>query len=160
MKLIRSIASYTGNSRKNMEQILNEKVKEIIVKIAENPELKQAAHLVNIDIEDKFSVITYEQSKEYQSYIDKISNVCSNYYFGKMSYIESALLSTTSGKSGAPIKNMMMNFWRYMRKSIAKKLYEDRFLTDRIPLDGSFTIFYENNVGYFNWRRNGLLNKH
>lgn len=116
----------------------------------ENFELKQAARFVNIDVDDKFSVITYEQSKEYQLYIDKISKICSDYYCGKLNLIENALLSTTSGKGGAPTKNMMMNFWRYMRKSIAKKLYEDGFLTDKILQDGSFTIFYENRINYFN----------
>ena len=38
MKIIHSIASYTGNSRKNMEQILNDEVKNTIVKITENSE--------------------------------------------------------------------------------------------------------------------------
>ncbi len=115
----------------------------------ENPELKQAACKVNIDIDDRFSVITHEQSKEYQPYINKISNVCSSYYLSKMDYIKNALLLTTSGKGGAPTKNMMMNFWRFTRKSIAKKLYDDGFLTDRIPQNGSFTVFYENSIEYF-----------
>lgn len=122
----------------------------LILGQVENEELKEAARIANIDVDDRFSVITYDQSKEYQFYIDKISDVCSDYYLGKINYIQDALLSTTSGRGGAPVKNMMMNFWRYMRKAIAKKLYDDGFLTDRIPQDGSFTIFCDNRAGYFN----------
>lgn len=122
----------------------------VILGKIEKPELKLEAQSANIDINDKYSVITLEQSREYQLYIDKISCACNNFYCENLTRIENFLLSTTSGKSGAPPKNMMMNFWRYMRKAIAMRLYENGFLSDKIPENGRFTIFYENSIGYFN----------
>jgi hypothetical protein len=111
--------------------------------------LKDEVQISDIDVNDESMVITCEQSKKYKKYIDKISIVCSEYYSSKLEFIENSLLLTTSGKSGAPVKNMMVNFWRYMRKSIAVKLYENNYLTDNIPQEGNYTIFYENEIGYF-----------
>lgn len=113
--------------------------------------LKAIAQAAYIDIDDRSSVISIEDSIKYQNTISKITEACSSYFFysNKINIIIDLLKSTIVGKQGVPIENMMMNFWRYLRRTTAIKLYENGFLTDSIPNNGTITVFYENDIKYF-----------
>lgn len=111
--------------------------------------LKQVAQTAHIEVEDKSSVITKEDAEKYQNIILNISKACTEYYLCNIGQIQHILKYTIVGQQGAPIENMMMNFWRYMRKSIAVKLYENRFLNDKVPINGTITLFYENDIEFF-----------
>ncbi|WP_026476147.1 hypothetical protein [Alkaliphilus transvaalensis] len=113
--------------------------------------LMNLAKASNIDVEDKDIIINYNDSIKYQSIITKITKACTSYFFdsNNIDVVIKLLQSTIVGKQGAPIENMMMNFWRYLRKATAIKLYDNGFLTDSIPSNGSITVFYENKIKYF-----------
>lgn len=115
----------------------------------QNESLKDAARKANINIDAQSTCITAKDAEKYKIIIDKISNKCVEYYITNMAEIQNLLSKTIVGRRGAPTENLMMNFWRYMRKSIAHKLYDNGFLTDNIPKSGSITIFYENSINFF-----------
>lgn len=113
------------------------------------PSLEKAARLVHIDIDDKSSVITLKDARKYQPVIERISGACVAFFYENMAQVREMLLSTFVGQQGVPVENMMMNFWRYLRRSAAIKLYENGFLADQVPANGSITVFYVNAIGYF-----------
>lgn len=115
----------------------------------QNESLKEAARKANISVDHQSTCITANDAEKYKVIIDKISNRCADYYITNIAKIQDLLGNTIVGYQGAPIENLMMNFWRYMRKSISQKLYESGFLNDNIPQSGSATIFYENSINYF-----------
>jgi hypothetical protein len=115
----------------------------------QNEPLKDAARIANINVDSQTTCITTKDAEQYKIIIDKVSNKCSDYYIANMARIQDLLSNTIVGRQGAPIENLMMNFWRYMRKMISRKLYDNGFLTDNIPQNGSATIFFENSINYF-----------
>jgi hypothetical protein len=117
--------------------------------VIENEPLKEAARKSNINVDSQAVCITAADAEKYKAIISKISKKCAEYYIANMVRIHDLLGNTIVGRQGAPIENLMMNFWRYMRKGISRKLYENGFLVDNIPQNGSATIFYENSINYF-----------
>lgn len=115
----------------------------------QNEPLRDAARKANINVDSQSTCITVKDAEKYKVIIDKISNKCTDYYITNMIKIQDLLSNTIVGSQGAPIENLMMNFWRYMRKIISQKLYDNGFLVDNIPQNGSATIFYENSINYF-----------
>lgn len=115
----------------------------------QNESLKEAARKANINVDSQPTCITTKDAEEYKVIINKISSRCTDYYIATLPKIQGLLSNTIVGHQGAPIENLMMNFWIYMRKSISQKLYDNGFLNDNIPQNGSSTIFYENGIDYF-----------
>lgn len=101
------------------------------------------------EIVDPSSVIDAADAEAYQQTITRISAACADYYTGAIEQIQALLAATLVGKQGVPLQNLTLNFWRLLRRTAAAKLYENGFLTDRVPLDGSITVFYENTIPYF-----------
>ncbi len=115
----------------------------------QNEALKEAARTTNINVDSQSTCITVKDAEKYKPIIDKISNKCADYYISNINRIHNLLSNTVVGRQGAPIENLMMNFWRYVKKMTSQKLYDNGFLVDEIPLSGSATIFYENSINYF-----------
>lgn len=105
----------------------------------------------NIDYLNRDIVITKEEGQAYESIVSDITQACKNYFFeeGNIENVFELLKSTVVGKQGVPVSNMMMNFWRFLRKTTAKHLYENGFLSDSMQKTGSITVFYENELDYF-----------
>ncbi len=113
-----------------------------------NEYLKNAAERVNIFEEGKPKdiLITKELFQEYLPVVNKITEISCEYYSRKLDLIFEVLSDTTAGRMGVSHENMLMHFWRYFSIVLAKKLYEYKFLTDSIPITGSITVFYENEI--------------
>jgi hypothetical protein len=111
--------------------------------------LQRIARMTHIEVDDPCSLITAADAEKYQPVIHRITQASAAYYLDNMSRIKELLGSTLVGQLGAPIENLIMNFWRYLRKAIAFMLYKNGFLTDKVPVNGSVTIFYENSIHYF-----------
>lgn len=105
----------------------------------------------NIDYLNKDIVITNEEGQKYESIISEITDGCKDYFFeeGNIENVFELLKSTAVGKQGVPVSNMMMNFWRFLRNTTARHLYENGFLSDSMQRTGSITVFYENDLNYF-----------
>jgi hypothetical protein len=115
----------------------------------QNDSLKEAAKIANVNMDSKLICIMEKDADKYKEIINVVGQKCADYYLSNMDNICSVLSRTIVGLQGASLENMMMNFWRYMRKMIATKLYDNGFLIDNIPHNGSATIFYENSIKYF-----------
>jgi hypothetical protein len=111
--------------------------------------LAKAAQIAHIDIDDASSVISVDDAQKYEPIINKISNECTLYFLDNIGQVHELLMSTIVGQQGVPPENMMMNFWRYLRKSVAMNLYKNGFLNDKVPQNGQITIFYENDIDFF-----------
>lgn len=111
--------------------------------------LKVAAEAAHIDTSDTSSVITVEDAKRYQPIIQNISEACTQYILDHIELIHELLSSTTVGQQGVPTENMMMNFWRYLRRTVAINLYKNSFLEDNVKTNGTITVFYDNAIDYF-----------
>ena len=91
-------------------------------------------------------VITQEAMARYAPTVDAVSAITASYFADKMGTMRALLASTTGGRQGVPPENMMLNLWRYVRRSIARGLYAEGILTDRLPETGLTTLFYANDV--------------
>lgn len=111
--------------------------------------LTKVAQLAHIDIDDVSTVITVKDAQVYEPIINKISAACTQYFLENIEQVNELLISTIVGQQGVPPENMMMNFWRYLRKSVAINLYKNGFLNDKISENGQITIFYENEINFF-----------
>jgi hypothetical protein len=110
--------------------------------------LRAAAEAANLYEEGRArtAVITNETIQKYEGAIQVIIDTASAYYGEQLGTLDALLRSTTSGRQGVPVANMMLNLWRYIRKVTAKELYANGFFTDTILEKGTLTVFYENNV--------------
>lgn len=116
--------------------------------ILDSNTLKRTAEEVNLFKDGKSNTALID-SKVYQLYapvIKKTSDMSNQFYSDNISIILECLRDTTVGRQGVPPENMMLNFWRYCRKALAKELYESRFFTDQVPVLGSITVFYDNTI--------------
>jgi hypothetical protein len=100
-------------------------------------------------VDSRSTCITIKDADEYKVIIGEISDKCAGYYVSNIAKVYNLLSNTVVGRQGASVENLMMNFWRYIRKTVSRKLYDKGFLVDNIPLTGSATIFYENSINYF-----------
>ncbi|HHX63751.1 MAG TPA: hypothetical protein GX702_02560 [Chloroflexi bacterium] len=135
--------------RKNLVHSLTDLFPCLITGQIESEALRNAARLANIDVDDRSSVISVDGAEVYGSIIRNIGRGCTEYYCANMDRIRSMLSSTEVGQKGAPVENMMMNLWRYLRRAIAIELYESGFLSDAVPTKGCITIFYDNRIDFF-----------
>lgn len=133
----------------NLVTYLTDAIPLLLMGKIQDESLEKVALNANIDIYDKSSVITCEESDKYHYTIKKISDACTEYFLNNIEQVKNMLTSTIVGQQGAPFENMMMNLWRYLRKAVAIKLYENGFLNDKVPVNGSITVFYENGIDYF-----------
>ncbi len=78
--------------------------------------------------------------------IAEISAASCQFYLDHLPLIMNCLRQTRCGARGVPPENMMMHFWRYCRRALAKELYAAGFLTDSVPNTGSITVFYDNEI--------------
>lgn len=115
----------------------------------EDESLMQVARTAHINITDIDTVIQVSQAAYYMPILQKISGACTEYILENMSLIQNLLSDTVIGRQGVPTDTMMMNFWRYLRRAVASRLYENGFLTDQIREKGTITIFYEKEIGFF-----------
>ncbi len=113
-----------------------------------NEHLRQSAEQVNIfeGGRPKDILISRELFQEYSSSVNQITEISCEYYSSKLGLIFEVLRTTTAGRQGVSPENMLMHFWRYFSKILAKKLYEYNFLTDNIPQIGSITVFFDNEI--------------
>ncbi|HHX45500.1 MAG TPA: hypothetical protein GX714_16160 [Chloroflexi bacterium] len=91
-------------------------------------------------------VITPETMARYAPTVDAVGAITASQFVDKMGTMRALLASTTSGRQGVPPENMMLHLWRYVRRSIARGLYAEGILTDRLPDTGLTTVFYANDV--------------
>jgi len=91
-------------------------------------------------------MITQEAMARYAPTVDAVSAITASYFADKMGTMRALLASSTGGRQGVPPENMMLNLWRYVRRSIARGLYAEGILTDRLPETGLTTLFYANDV--------------
>lgn len=82
----------------------------------------------------------------YAPTVDAVGAITASQFVDKMGTMRALLASTTSGRQGVPPENMMLHLWRYVRRSIARGLYAEGILTDRLPDTGLTTVFYANDV--------------
>lgn len=92
------------------------------------------------------SVITQEAMARYAPTADAVSAITASYFADKVGTMRALLASTTGGRQGVPPENMMLNLWRYVRRSMARGLYAEGILTNRLPETGLTTVFYANDV--------------
>lgn len=100
--------------------------------------------LICHDIVPKDLLITGEDIHKYLSEMTRITEVVYGFWDRKTEEIRSILAITTSGKQGVSAENMMMNFWRFIRRLYSNRLYTLNYLTDPVPQNGAIVIFYEN----------------
>lgn len=87
---------------------------------------------------------------QYRDVIVRIAAASSQLYLEQIGEVFACLRETTSGRQGVPSENMIMHFGRYCRKALAKELYAAGFFTDRVPEQGSITVFYANRISELN----------
>jgi hypothetical protein len=105
----------------------------------------EAAHLYQQG-QPRSAVITNEIMAEYEAAVRAIIETAAAYWEAQMGVLEELLRATTSGRQGVPPGNMQMHLWRYIRRVVARALYDRGFFTDSIPQDGCLTVFYKNDV--------------
>lgn len=110
--------------------------------------LRSAAERVGLwrDGDPAAPVITAEAMARYAPTVDAVSATTASFFADKIDTMRALLTSTTGGRQGVPPKHMMLNLWRYVRRSIARGLYAEGILTDRLPDTGLTTVFYANDV--------------
>jgi hypothetical protein len=53
------------------------------------------------------------------------------------------LAGTASGRQGVPAARAAMHLWRYLRRAVARGLYDRGVLTDAVPETGVIVVCYE-----------------
>ncbi|MGE5653266.1 MAG: hypothetical protein ACM3ZQ_03215 [Bacillota bacterium] len=91
-------------------------------------------------------LVTKELFHRYLPTVERVAEASAQYYLGSLSRIFDCLQNTACGQLGVPPQNMIMHFWRYSRRALAKELYAAGFLTDNVPAIGSITVFYDNGI--------------
>ncbi len=91
-------------------------------------------------------LVTKEIYHELAPVIQRISAISCQFYLDHLPLVMKRLRQTSCGSRGVPPENMMMHFWRYCRRALAKELYAAGFLTDDVPSTGSITVFYDNEI--------------
>jgi hypothetical protein len=91
-------------------------------------------------------VLTHEAMARYLPTIQRVGQATRAYVAGKLDAIADLLRSTTCGRLGVPVENMMLNLWRYIRKGIARQLYARGVFSDAVPESGLITVFFDNNI--------------
>jgi hypothetical protein len=114
----------------------------------ESPALRSATEQVGLfrDGVPAASVITNETIGPYIPTIQGVQRITHDYYTSQLGSFRELLRSTTSGRQGVPVENLMQNLWRYLRRAITRELYATGFFTDRVPEAGAITVFYDNDV--------------
>ncbi len=114
----------------------------------DNGALRSAAEQVGLFREGRPDtlVLTNDTIGRYMPVIDRVGRITHSYFREKLGPIRDLLRTTTCGRQGVPVENMMLNLWRYIRKGIAREMYARGFFTDRARENGVVTIFYENTV--------------
>lgn len=137
-----------GSFRNELMKYLTDSYAMLAGGLLSHKSLKQTADAVNLYMDgvSNTALIDSETYRKYASAIKAIIDASSEFYTDSFHMIYDCLRNTRVGRLGVPPENMMMNFWRYSRKVLAKELYEARFLTDRVPELGVLTVFYDNAV--------------
>lgn len=92
------------------------------------------------------ALIDEEMFRSHLPVVRRISDFSCRFYSARLDQIGECLRSTTSGRQGVEPANMMMHFWRYCRRVLARELYASGFFTDQVPVTGSMTVFYDNRI--------------
>jgi hypothetical protein len=114
----------------------------------ENAALRLAAERAGLirDGRPEAPVIDREAMDRYEPTIRAVGHITASYYAGKLEAMRDLLASTTAGRQGVPPENMMLNLWRYVRRAVARALYDEGILRDRLPETGLTMVFYANDV--------------
>ncbi len=96
--------------------------------------------------EPRSALVEEETFQLYLPVVRRISDLSYRFYFSRLEQIYECLRSTASGRQGVEPENMMMHFWRYCRRALARELYGSGFFTDSVPATGSITVFYDNDI--------------
>lgn len=112
------------------------------------PPLARAAQALGLAQEgtSKSLVLTRETYARFQAPVGLLAQAAQKYYMDQLPQIRQFLSQTTAGLQGVPPANMMMHFWRYCRRSLARELYSSGFLTDGAQELGTITVFYDNSL--------------
>ncbi len=92
------------------------------------------------------SVLTNRSIGRYLPTIGALGQITYDFATGKLDGIRSFLRSTRSRRQGVPVESQVLNLWRYLRKGVARKLYESGVFTDPVPEAGLITVFYANDA--------------
>ena len=96
--------------------------------------------------EPRSALVDEETFQLYLPVVRRISDLSYRFYFSRLEQIYECLRSTTSGRQGVDPENMMMHFWRYCRRALARELYGSGFFTDQVPVTGIITVFYDHEI--------------
>lgn len=91
-------------------------------------------------------VVTRAVYEAYIPVIARLTEISFGFYTEHMGVIRECLATTSAGRQGVPLENMMMHFWRYCRRALARELYSAEFFTDDVATRGIITVFYDNEI--------------
>ncbi len=103
----------------------------------------EAAHMAE-NGKSLSTVIKPDQARRYAEIASQIGGAVRDVAMETADQAVAVLQQTTPGKQGVKPEDMMLNFHRYVRKLASKKLYQDRYFTDRLPETEIASLFYEN----------------
>ena len=114
----------------------------------ESASLRQSAEIVGLfaNGEPQPILVDSDTYKKHAPVVKELTRITCQHYAGLTGCVIEALGNTRAGKQGVPVENMMMHFWRYCRRALAKELYCAGFLTDEVPEKGSIVVFYDNSI--------------
>ncbi len=92
------------------------------------------------------AVITATSIGPYEAAIRAIADSVATTYAADLGALEGMLRATTAGRHGVPIGSVTMHLWRYVRRIVARALYDCGFFRDDVRESGTLTVFYENDV--------------
>ncbi|MGD1118229.1 MAG: hypothetical protein ABR886_01935 [Dehalococcoidales bacterium] len=135
--------------REDLNKFLVDAYAKLITGEIQNQALLRSAQTANLYKHSRWRtvVITNDIFQKYENSVNLITEAVTAYYGEKMDDINKLLIATSGGRNGVPPANMILHFWRYIRRTTAAELYRNGFLIDTIPEEGTLTVFYENNVG-------------
>ncbi len=84
--------------------------------------------------------------RPYEAAMRAIADSAAITYAADLGALEAMLRTTTAGRQGVPTGSMTMHLWRYVRRIVARALYDCGFFRDDVRESGTLTVFYENDV--------------
>ena len=136
--------AYTGDPNR----YLVDAYAELVVGEREHPSLRAAAEAAGLYREDRLRsiVVTAASIRPYEASMRAIADSAAITYAADLGALEAMLRTTTAGRQGVPTGSMTMHLWRYVRRIVARALYDCGFFRDDVRESGTLTVFYENDV--------------
>jgi hypothetical protein len=144
--LLRGEGQAEAEYRRRLNLFLTDAYAMLITGERDDPALQRCAEQAGLFRDGRLcaAVITARMVDRYLPLIVQLGQITHGYFLAQLGEIWALLASTTPGRQGAPAENLMLGFWRYLRKGIARRLYASGLFTDDAPERGLITVFYEN----------------